>query len=62
MCGHQAGSEGGDLGDSGGLFVTLWATQSMGRSGQSAGAGGRSPLQGIFPTQVSGIAGGFFTS
>ena len=30
--------------------------------GQNAGVGSRSLLQGIFPTQVSCIAGGFFTS
>ena len=30
--------------------------------GQNTGVGGLSLLQGIFPTQVSHIAGGFFTS
>ena len=30
--------------------------------GQNTGVGNLSLLQGIFPTQVSGIAGGFFTS
>ena len=30
--------------------------------GQNSGVGSLSLLQGIFPTQVSSIAGGFFTS
>ena len=30
--------------------------------GQNTGVGSLSLLQGIFPTQVSGIAGGFFTN
>ena len=48
------------------LFATPWTVQSMELSGQNTGVGNLSLLQGIFPTrdqtQVSRIAGGFFTS
>ena len=43
------------------LFVTPW-TSPWNSPGQNTGVGSLSLLQGIFPTQVSLIAGGFFTS
>ena len=49
-----------------GLFATPWTIQSMESPGQNTGVGSHSFLQGIFQprdrTQVSCIAGGFFTS
>ena len=45
------------------LFVTLWTVHSPWNSpGQNTGVGSLSLLQQIFPTQVSLIAGRFFTS
>ena len=43
-------------------FVALWTVQSMNSPGQNTGVGSLSLLPGIFPTQVSHTAGGFFTS
>ena len=42
------------------LFVTLYSPWNS--LGQNTGVNSLSFLQGIFPTQVSHIAGGFFTS
>ena len=44
------------------LFATPWNIQSMDSPGQNTGVSSLSLLQGIFPTQGSCIAGGFFTS
>ena len=49
-----------------GLFVTPWtvarqAPLSVGFPGKNTGLGCHFLLQGIFPTQVSFIEGGFFT-
>ena len=45
------------------LFMTPWTVYSPWNSlGQNTGVGNLSFLQGIFPTQVSRIASGFFTS
>ena len=48
------------------LFVNSWAVAhqaplSMGSPGKNPGVGCHALLQGIFPTQASRIAGGFFT-
>ena len=44
------------------LSVTLWTIQPWNPPGHNTGVGSLSLLQGIFPTQVSHIAGGLFTS
>ena len=40
---------------------THWLYSPLNSPGQNTGVGSYSLLQGIFPTQVSRIAGGFFT-
>ena len=44
------------------LFATPWTTSPWNSPGQNIGVGSLSLLQGILPTQVSCIAGSFFTS
>ena len=44
------------------LFETPWTNRPWNSPGQNTGVGSLSLLQGIFPTQVSHIVGGFFTS
>ena len=44
------------------LFATPWTIQSYSSPGQNTGVGSLSLLQGIFPAQVSYIAGRFVTS